>query len=190
MSKPDTGAAGETSTHNRVAFDRGSLSSRQEEVLERLVGARGKVLTPYKIWIHAPGVAEGMEALGTQLNTASSLPEAEREVAILATAAFWRSPYVIRAHERHGLRAGLAPEVVEALAAGCRAAPAEPRLRAVADFVADALAGASVADEDFARYEAALGRAAMAELLALIGYYTAVALAMRLHDVEALPGSA
>ena len=92
--------------------------------------------------------------------------------------------FVIQAHVRHGLRAGLGPEVVDALTERRRVDTDDPRLQLVADLVADALAGGEVDDGAFFRYEQVLGRRGLAEIIALVGYYTAVSLGMRLHGVE------
>lgn len=171
---------------NRVIEpDRGSLSVRQETVIGRLIAKRGKLFTPYKIWVHSAGVAEGMELLGTHLNTGSSLSKAELELVVLATAVHWGSPFVIKAHTRHARAAGLPEALVSGLLDREPLTPEEPRLAAIAGLTADALlAGGAVDDATFARYEAALGREGIAEVIALIGYYTAVAIAMRLHNVQ------
>jgi 4-carboxymuconolactone decarboxylase len=50
-------------------------------------------------------------------------------------------------------------------------------------FAAALVAGAKLSDAAFAEIEKALGRDGIAEVLALLGYYTAVALAMKVHDV-------
>ena len=53
------------------------LTSEQQQVFKDLVAGRGKLLTPYKIWIHAPKLAAALETLGTYLNKKSSLSERE-----------------------------------------------------------------------------------------------------------------
>ena len=40
----------------------------QQKVFEQLVAGRGRILGPYKIWIHSPTIATGMEHIGTLLN--------------------------------------------------------------------------------------------------------------------------
>ncbi|MEZ2127802.1 MULTISPECIES: carboxymuconolactone decarboxylase family protein [unclassified Sinorhizobium] len=169
---------------NRVIeIDRQGLDGEQERILTRLESGRGKVLTPYKIWIHCAGVADGMEVLGTYLNTTGSITEAEREIAILMTAVFWKSPFVIHAHARHGRKAGIDERAVEAMLAGSRAVFSDQRQQAVHDLVSDSLEGGSIEDETFARYEAVLGRSGIAQFVSLVGYYTSVSIAMRMHEV-------
>ena len=40
----------------------------QATIIDQLVARRGKLLTPYKVWIHSPRLAAGMEDIGTFLN--------------------------------------------------------------------------------------------------------------------------
>jgi hypothetical protein len=62
------------------------LTPEQTEVFNRLVAGRGRILGPYKIWIHSPTVADGMEHIGTFLNKRSSLSTREVEIGILVIA--------------------------------------------------------------------------------------------------------
>jgi 4-carboxymuconolactone decarboxylase len=45
------------------------------------------------------------------------------------------------------------------------------------------VSGTKLSDADFAEIEKVLGRDGIAEVLVLLGYYTSVALAMKVHDV-------
>ena len=47
--------------------------------------------------------------------------------------------------------------------------------------------GAKLSDAEFAEIEAAVGRAGIAEVLVLLGYYTSVALGMKVHEVPIPP---
>ena len=160
------------------------LDAVQLGILVRLESGRGKILTPYKIWIHSAGVANGMEVLGTYLNTNGCISEAEREIAILMTAVFWKSPFVIHAHTRHSRTSGIDERAIEALLEGRRATFSDERQQAVHELVTDALqSGGSIEDETFRRYETILGRGGIAQFISLVGYFTSVSLAMRMHEV-------
>ncbi len=56
------------------------LTAEQKKVFDDLVAGRGRLLTPYKIWIHSPKVAAAMETIGTFLNKKGSLTEREVEM--------------------------------------------------------------------------------------------------------------
>lgn len=156
----------------------------QKKVITRLGEGRGRIPTPFNIWLHNPRLAEGMEIIGTHIDRSPVLGEAESEVAILSTAVFWNAPYVIANHRRSALKAGLPEEVVSAILEKRRPEPVSGRLGAICDAVSDLLAGGAVEDARFARYEAELGRALIAELLVTIGYFTSVSLAMTLHALQ------
>ncbi|AZP72698.1 carboxymuconolactone decarboxylase [Pseudomonas poae] len=164
--------------------DSASASDKQQRVIARLCEGRGRIPTPFNIWLHNPHLAEGMEIIGTHVDCSPVLSEVESEVAILSTAVFWNAPYVIANHRKHALKAGVPEAVVNAILEKQRPESNDPRLALICDAVCDILAGGVIDDARFVRYEADLGRAVIAELLITIGYFTSVSLAMSLHALE------
>jgi 4-carboxymuconolactone decarboxylase len=164
------------------------LTPAQAKVFEQLTAGRGRILGPYKIWIHSPTVASGMEHIGTFLNKRSSLSTREVEIGILVIAQHWQGEYVKQAHIRAGKKAGLTPETIDAILAGTDPKLADPHERAVHRFAASLVGGAKLSDAEFAEIEKVLGREGVAEVLVLLGYYTSVALGMRVHEVPIPPG--
>lgn len=176
----------EKNTDGRLQrIDPENVTEEQRKIVARLGAGRGRIPTPFNIWLHNPRLAEGMEIIGTHIDSSPVLSEAEGEVAILSTAVFWRAPYVIANHRRSALKAGVPEAVVAAIVEKRQHAPIEGRFGAICDAVWDLIEGKGVVDDQrFARYEAELGRAAIAELLVVIGYFTAVSLAMSLHALQ------
>ena len=86
------------------------LSQAQAKVFEQLTAGRGRILGPYKIWIHSPSVASGMEQIGTFLNKHSSLSKREVEICILVIAQHWQGDYVRQAHIREQGRRAVAED--------------------------------------------------------------------------------
>jgi 4-carboxymuconolactone decarboxylase len=164
------------------------LTSAQAKVFEQLTAGRGRILGPYKIWIHSPTVASGMEHIGTFLNKRSSLSTREVEIGILVIAQHWQGEYVKQAHIRAGKEAGLTPETIDAILAGKDPKLTDPHERAVHRFAASLVSGAKLSDAEFAEIEKVLGREGVAEVLVLLGYYTSVALGMKVHEVPIPPG--
>jgi 4-carboxymuconolactone decarboxylase len=172
-------------TNNRLArIDPENASDDQKKVIARLGEGRGRIPTPFNIWLHNPNLAAGMEIIGTHVDRSPVLSEAETEVAILATAVFWNSSYVIANHRRHALKAGVPDAVVTAILEKRRPAAGDDRFGLVCDAVGDLLAGGAIDDAHFDRYDAGLGRAVIAELLVTIGYFTSISLGMTLHALE------
>ncbi|MGZ5897800.1 MAG: carboxymuconolactone decarboxylase, partial [Xanthobacteraceae bacterium] len=59
----------------------------------------------------------------------------------------------------------------------------DPHEQAVYTFAAALAAGKKLSDAEFGAIEKVLGRDGVAEVLVLLGYYTSVALAMKVHDL-------
>jgi 4-carboxymuconolactone decarboxylase len=172
-------------TQDRLArIDANHATDQQKRVIAQLGEGRGRIPTPFNIWLHNPQLAEGMEIIGTYVDHSPVLSEAETEVVILSTAVFWNAPYVIANHRRHALKAGVPAPVVAAILEKRRPEGEQGRFGLVCDAVSDMLAGGSIDDARFARYDAELGRAVIAELLVTIGYFTSISLGMTLHALK------
>ncbi|WP_250502479.1 carboxymuconolactone decarboxylase family protein [Caballeronia sp. AZ7_KS35] len=165
-------------------IDAQQATDEQKRVIAQLGAGRGRIPTPFNIWLHNPCLAQGMEIIGTHVDRSPVLSETETEVAILATAVFWNAPYVIANHRRHALKAGVPEAVVAAIVDKRRPEGEHGRFGLVCEAVSDLLAGGSVDDARFAAYDAGLGRAVIAELLVTIGYFTSISLGMTLHALE------
>ena len=158
----------------------------QTEAFDRVAAGRGNIPTPYKVWIHSPQLALGMEQVGTFLNKRSSLTRRELEICILLIANHWEGEYVLTNHKRGAKKAGFDDATIDMMLRGERPALPDAREQAVYDLATAAISRAKPSDEDYARYAEALGRNGVAETLAAIGYYGSVAMAMKLHDVPLL----
>ncbi|MBN3752080.1 carboxymuconolactone decarboxylase [Paraburkholderia sp. Tr-20389] len=172
-------------TDNRLErIDADNATDAQKKVISRLGEGRGRIPTPFNIWLHNPNLAEGMEIIGTHVDRSPVLSEAESEVAILSTAVFWNAPYVIANHRRHALKSGVPEVVVAAILEKRRPEAGDDRFGLICDAVCDLLAGGAIDDARFARYDAGLGRAVIAELLVTVGYFTSISLGMTLHALQ------
>jgi 4-carboxymuconolactone decarboxylase len=63
----------------------------------------------------------------------------------------------------------------------------DPHERGVYDFAAALVSGKKLSDAEFAAIEQAIGRQGIADTLVLLGYYTSVALGMKVHEVPIPP---
>src|SRR6266403_2280521 len=163
------------------------LTAEQKTVFDQLTAGRGRILGPYKVWIHSPTVAAGMEQIGTFLNKRSSLSPREVEIGILVIAQHWDAGYVRQAHIREGKKVGLSQEIIDAVLAGKDPKLTDAHERSVYEFATALASGAKLSDAKFAEIENVLGRNGVAEVIVLLGYYTSVALAMKVHEVPIPP---
>ena len=88
---------------------------------------------------------------------------------------------------REGKRVGLSDEIVDALVAGREPPLTDPHERGFYKFASSLVGGHKLSDAEFAEVDAAIGRTGIAEVLVLIGYYTSVALGMKVHQVPIPP---
>ena len=159
------------------------LTAEQKQVFDDLVAGRGRLLTPYKIWIHSPELAAAMETTGTFLNKKGSLTEREVELTIVIIATHWQGAYVQAAHVKTCIELGYPQAAMEAIKSGSTPELPDAREKAVYDLCQIAMAPGGGSDEIYDRAAEILGRDGLAEVLALLGYYSAVAMAMKLHRV-------
>lgn len=164
------------------------LSPLQAAVLETLKGNRGRVPTPYKVWLHSPELAERLQALGSFLAKQTSLTRREAELVILTVAAHWKGEYVFTAHAKEARAAGVDDCLIEAIRQNRRETLGVPREQTVLDVARSLAESGAPPDELFERAVRDLGHTGVAELLALYGYFTAVSLAMKLYGVDAEGG--
>ena len=160
-----------------------NLTPQQTKVFEDIVAKRGRLLGPYKIWIHSPRLAEGMETVGTFLNKQGSLSEKEVEIGVLLISDHWDADYVRNAHIDLGRKAGLTDREIADILAGKDPKFADPHNDAVYKFAKSLSGGGKMTDDEFNAVEKVLGREGVAEVLVLLGYYTSVSLGMKVHQV-------
>jgi 4-carboxymuconolactone decarboxylase len=170
-------------------WDITGLDSERREVAEQVTAGRGRLPTPYRVWLASPGLAKRMHPLGQFLSGMTTLSRAEAEIAILSAARQWGGQYVLAVHAREAAAAGLAADVIAALTRGGPVEPVDPRQRAVADMMAALAADQVPPSPVFDAAVGVLGHEGVAEILALAGYFTAVTLAMKMYGV-APPGDA
>ena len=138
----------------------------------------GALTGPFNAFLLSPGVGGALERLGAAVRYETSLTGRTRELAILAVAAHWSSTFEWTAHEAVGRVAGLTDQELGAVRRGEVPALHDPRERASAELVRCLLQG-DVSDDEWARWAEPLGSTAVFELSALVGYYAALALQLR-----------
>jgi 4-carboxymuconolactone decarboxylase len=159
------------------------MSEEQKVGIELLIAGRGRLLAPYRIWLHSPALLRAMEQLGTFLNKHCSLSEREIELGICLAAHHWSGEYVFRSHARRCLALGFPQDVLTAISEDRTPILPDARERAVYDVTRLAVQEGAGSDEAFDFVVTTLGRNGFAEVICLLGYYSAVAIGMKLHRV-------
>jgi 4-carboxymuconolactone decarboxylase len=179
-----------------------ALGDEQREVYEAITGGprrdrpsplrfmddEGRLLGPFNAMLYSPAVGRPLQELGAALRFRTAFTKREREIAILVVAAHRRSDFEWYAHESIGRRAGLTGEELDALRTGTAPMLADARERVVYEASRQMMADGDLSDPVYTEAVATLGRAAVVELVSLVGYYSAIALQLRVFRVTVPDG--
>jgi 4-carboxymuconolactone decarboxylase len=124
-----------------------------------------------------------MQALGAAIRYETTLSDRHREIAILVVAVVRASDFEWHAHERLGRDAGLTDDDLAGLREGRFAGLAGKDDRAVAEIAYALAARGDLDDAEYARAVDVLGLPGLFEVLTLVGYYSALAVQLRVFRV-------
>ncbi len=153
-----------------------AMTPEQRAVSDTIAsGPRGGVRGPFIALLHNPRLAERVQGLGEHLRFNTGLPPPLLELAILTVGRRWDCAYEWYAHEKIARKAGLAPAIIEALAAGLTPPGMSERETLIHALCSETLRDGQPADATYIAAEAMFGRACILDLLALCGYYSLLA---------------
>jgi 4-carboxymuconolactone decarboxylase len=183
------------------ALNPDELDHEQRDVYEAIVGGprpknvfsfvddEGRLLGPFNVMLYSPAVGGPLQELGSALRFRTGFTTREREIAILVVAAGHRSDYEWYAHERVGRQAGLSEAELTALRTGTDPVLADARERIIHEAARALTTDGDLSAPIFAEAKATLGRAAMVELVTLVGYYQTLALQLRVFRIGVPDGA-
>jgi 4-carboxymuconolactone decarboxylase len=144
--------------------------------------ADGSLRGPFNAFLLEPRIGTALQEVGAAIRYGGGLGARAREIAILLVAAAWDSAFEREAHEAVGGAFGLQPDELTAIREGD-----------ITGFIGEDFVVASATtqliagDLDDALWEEAsrvLGAAVVFELSALVGYYSTLALQLRVFRVS------
>ena len=172
-------------------LDPASLTPEQRRVHDAIAaGPRGVVQGPLAVWLRRPELADRAQALGAYCRYGSALEPRLSELAILVTARIWGSEFEWFAHRQHALKAGLPPEVIEAIRTHGTPALADAEAQAVYDVATTLNRTRRLDDALYARALGVLGESRLVDLVGVLGYYTLISMTINVFEVERPDGSA
>ncbi len=155
------------------------LTPEQKTLAEHVVGGeRGSLNGPFNVYLRSPEMGDLAQKLGAYTRFHSSVPKKLNEFAIIITARFWSSQYEWQAHRKNAADAGLSADIIEAVANGKRPAAMQPDEEAVYDFCTELLDSRQVSNKTFAAAKGKLGEQGVVDLIAVMGYYDLVSMAL------------
>ena len=140
------------------------------------------VFGPFEPLMHSPEVMSQARAMGDYLRYKSAMGNTLSELAILITAREWTQDYEWFVHYPIALKAGIKPEIADAIAEGRRPAAMNPDEEAVYEYAMELLKNKQVANATFERAKSRFGTKGVVDLTGIVGYYTF--LAMQLNAAQ------
>jgi 4-carboxymuconolactone decarboxylase len=164
---------------------REQLSPEHQEIWHHINAARSGGGGPYSMLLHVPELAGCMAATEDYFRLHAALPDADREIIILTAARQIEAHYPWTRHEIRARKAGIRPEVIEAIRAKAELDRFTGREKLLVVLTRTLLGEQHLSDELFARAEKELGRQKLIEAVALLGHYIAIGLVVNVFDVSA-----
>lgn len=163
-------------------YDPEALDPDQRAVHDAIrSGPRGSVPWIFHLFLASPDLAARVQELGAFCRYNTGLPPRLSELAILIVARHWKADYEWSVHEGEARKAGLADAVIAAIEADRRPDFQDDDAAAlIYEFCTTFLGGNEVPDPLFARTVERFGRKTVVELAAILGYYSMLAMAIRI----------
>ncbi|MBI3126270.1 MAG: carboxymuconolactone decarboxylase family protein [Candidatus Tectomicrobia bacterium] len=161
------------------------MNEAQRRVADEIAaGPRGKVMGPFTVLLRAPEAANRFQKVGEYMRFVTKIPARLRMIAVLTTARAWTAQYEWQVHVPQALSAGVAQETIDALFERRRPAGLKPDEKIVYDFVSELQERGRVSEASFRAALDHFGEQETVELTMLVGYFTAVAMALNVFEVD------
>jgi 4-carboxymuconolactone decarboxylase len=170
---------------SRIAPEK--MTEAQRKAAEELAaGPRGEVRGPFNVLLRSPELMSPLQKVGEYLRFRCELDRRIAEMATLIAARHWTQNYEWSAHHPLALKAGLKPEIAQAIADGRRPTGMAQDEEIVHDLLTEALQNKGVSDVTYERAIGEFGERNVVDLLAIAGYYALLAMLLNVSRT-ALP---
>lgn len=170
-----------------------AFSAEQQVEYDRFIQTRkpapnGALGGPFDPWITNPEMFRRLRGLGAMLWERTSLDRGLVELAICVTGRFWEANVEWASHAPRAIEHGVAASVLDDILAGRR-----PKGRAQDELVYDLCQTMhekhALPRDLYDRGVAAFGERGVAELMAVMGFYTLVSMTLNAFEVQVRPGT-
>ena len=167
------------------------LTDRQKALHDAIGGPRGGVVRgPFAIWLRHPDLVEKADNFGNHLREGTSVAAHLSELAILVTARFWNASYEWFAHAGTAAKVGIDPAIIEAIRTGGTPAFVDPEQQVVYELSRELYETKFVSDPTYNRALEILGQERVIDLVAIVGFYSMVALTLNAFHAPLPDGAA
>jgi 4-carboxymuconolactone decarboxylase len=162
-----------------------SYTEAQKKAADEFLNTRKTpVFGPFIALMRSPEVMLRAKEMGDYLRFKNSIGPKLSEFTILIMARFWTADYEWYAHHPLAMKAGLKPEIAEAIFEGRRPNGMAQDEETVYDFVTELNAMKSVSDVTYERTVKQVGEQGVIDIIGLQGYYTLIAMTLNVSRFE------
>ena len=162
------------------------LTTEQQRVYKEVAGPRLVFGGPFTVYIRHPELADAMNKVGEVLRVLGKLDKRLIELLILVAAREWNCDYQWVVHEAAALKAGLSPEVVDAIRKGETPKLTREDEQVVYDVATEILRTKRLSQATYDRALAMLGEDMLLELVVNCGRYSQAAIVVNCYEVPTL----
>ncbi len=141
-----------------------------------LSGPRTSIAGPMNAWFRSPKLAGLAQRLGAFCRFQTTLDPRLSELAILVVARHWTAQIEWYAHQPLALKAGIDEAATDAIANHAKPQFEKTDERILYGFAKELVEQKGVSDETYAGALGEFGEQTLVELVAILGYYTSVAM--------------
>lgn len=165
---------------------RDGVSAKYDSFITRR--SDGAMLGPWNAWLHDPELGNALWTVTQAMTKARRIPDAARQVAILAVGSHFKAAYEIYAHAAVARsKHGMTERRLATLAAGERPDDLDDDEAVAFDVAAALVRGGVLPTVLYDRAVTAFGQAGANELFYLVGHYAFVSVTLNAYDVP-VPG--
>jgi 4-carboxymuconolactone decarboxylase len=187
-SAPSSEATPTFGRYAEIPYDK--MTPQQQEGYRALALVEGdgspNLPGPLKIWVNNPALSLAIAPLATHFRPPHhSLTQREREIAVCVLIGKWHAPYSINAHAEVIQGLGLSAEVTEALLGGRPTSFPDESEQMIYEIAVTVATSRWVPRSLHDRAVQTLGHERIADVLVLMGFYTAISFTLNFYDVPA-----
>lgn len=163
----------------------GEYTDEQKQAAEEFLSARKvPVFGPFEPLMHSPQLMNQTRAMGDYLRYKSAVGNTLSELVILIVAREWTQDYEWYVHYPIALKAGIKPEVADAIADGRRPAGMSEDEEIIYDFSIELHRNKRVSDQTYERAQQRFGHKGVVDLTGINAYYTLLAMQMNVAEYQ------
>ncbi|MDP6514550.1 MAG: carboxymuconolactone decarboxylase family protein [SAR202 cluster bacterium] len=167
--------------------ERSQVAEEHGEIFDSITSSRGQVSGPFSVLLNSPEAAGRAAHLGAYLRFDSTLPDDQRELAIITAAREFDCDYEWSAHSGLAQRAGVRDEAIEVVANRGSVDSLTSEEATIVSYGRELFQDHRVSDATFEAAKGMFGDQGVTELTATMGYYGMLACALNAFQVDPGP---